>query len=37
VHHSDADFDVSTALRVHPLETIFMQGTYLARPTNRKS
>jgi hypothetical protein len=30
VHHSDADFDVSTALRVHPLETLFMQGTYLA-------
>jgi len=30
MHHSDADFDVSTALRVHPLETIFMQGTYLA-------
>src|SRR5579862_2735654 len=29
VHHSDPDFDVSTALRVHPLELIFTQGVYL--------
>ena len=30
VHHSDPDFDVSTALRVHPLEMILTQGPYLA-------
>jgi sterol desaturase/sphingolipid hydroxylase (fatty acid hydroxylase superfamily) len=30
VHHSDPDFDVSTALRVHPIESLVMQGTYLA-------
>jgi sterol desaturase/sphingolipid hydroxylase (fatty acid hydroxylase superfamily) len=30
VHHSDPDFDVSTAVRHHPAETIFMQGAYLA-------
>lgn len=29
VHHSDPDFDISTALRVHPLEVLFTQGTYL--------
>jgi len=30
VHHSDPDFDVSTAVRHHPAEVIFMQGAYLA-------
>jgi sterol desaturase/sphingolipid hydroxylase (fatty acid hydroxylase superfamily) len=30
VHHSDPDFDVSTGLRVHPLEVILMQGANLA-------
>jgi sterol desaturase/sphingolipid hydroxylase (fatty acid hydroxylase superfamily) len=30
VHHSDPDFDVSTGLRVHPIESILMQGAYLA-------
>lgn len=30
VHHSDPDFDVSTALRVHPLESVSIQGAYLA-------
>jgi sterol desaturase/sphingolipid hydroxylase (fatty acid hydroxylase superfamily) len=30
VHHSDPDFDVSTAFRHHPGEIIFMQGAYLA-------
>ena len=30
VHHSDPDFDVSTAVRHHPGEIIFMQGAYLA-------
>ena len=30
VHHSDPDFDVSTALRVHPIEMILTQGPYLA-------
>jgi sterol desaturase/sphingolipid hydroxylase (fatty acid hydroxylase superfamily) len=30
VHHSDPDFDVSTAIRHHPAESIFTQGAYLA-------
>jgi sterol desaturase/sphingolipid hydroxylase (fatty acid hydroxylase superfamily) len=30
VHHSDPDFDVSTAARVHPLEFLVMQGSTLA-------
>jgi sterol desaturase/sphingolipid hydroxylase (fatty acid hydroxylase superfamily) len=30
VHHSDPDFDVSTAFRVHPLELIFKQFGYFA-------
>jgi sterol desaturase/sphingolipid hydroxylase (fatty acid hydroxylase superfamily) len=30
VHHSDPDFDVSTAFRVHPFELLVVQGTYLA-------
>jgi sterol desaturase/sphingolipid hydroxylase (fatty acid hydroxylase superfamily) len=30
VHHSDPDFDVSTAFRVHPIEAVLMQGAYLA-------
>ena len=30
VHHSDPDFDVSTALRFHPVEVIFTHGAYLA-------
>ncbi len=30
VHHSDPDFDVSTAIRHHPAEGIFTQGVYLA-------
>jgi sterol desaturase/sphingolipid hydroxylase (fatty acid hydroxylase superfamily) len=30
VHHSDPDFDVSTAFRVHPIEQVAMQGCYLA-------
>jgi sterol desaturase/sphingolipid hydroxylase (fatty acid hydroxylase superfamily) len=29
VHHSDADFDVSTAVRFHPLESIVTEGLYL--------
>jgi len=29
VHHSDPDFDVSTAVRVHPVETLLTQGAYL--------
>jgi sterol desaturase/sphingolipid hydroxylase (fatty acid hydroxylase superfamily) len=29
VHHSDPDFDVSTALRVHPIEVVLTQGAYL--------
>lgn len=29
VHHSDPDFDVSTGLRVHPLEVILTQAAYL--------
>jgi sterol desaturase/sphingolipid hydroxylase (fatty acid hydroxylase superfamily) len=28
VHHSDPDFDVSTAFRVHPIELIFTQFGY---------
>jgi sterol desaturase/sphingolipid hydroxylase (fatty acid hydroxylase superfamily) len=30
IHHSDADFDVSTGLRVHPIEVVLTQGAYLA-------
>ena len=30
VHHADPDFDVSTGLRVHPIETILTQASYLA-------
>jgi sterol desaturase/sphingolipid hydroxylase (fatty acid hydroxylase superfamily) len=30
VHHSDPDFDVSTALRFHPLELVVTHGAYLA-------
>jgi sterol desaturase/sphingolipid hydroxylase (fatty acid hydroxylase superfamily) len=30
VHHSDPDFDVSTAFRVHPIELIFTQFGYFA-------
>ena len=30
VHHSDPDFDVSTAARVHPIEVVLMQGAYFA-------
>jgi sterol desaturase/sphingolipid hydroxylase (fatty acid hydroxylase superfamily) len=30
VHHSDADYDVSTAVRFHPLETLLIQSGYLA-------
>lgn len=30
VHHSDPDFDVSTGLRVHPLEMLLTQTAYLA-------
>jgi sterol desaturase/sphingolipid hydroxylase (fatty acid hydroxylase superfamily) len=30
VHHSDPEFDVSTAVRHHPAEAIFTQGVYLA-------
>lgn len=30
VHHSDPEFDVSTALRVHPIEVVWTQGVYLA-------
>jgi sterol desaturase/sphingolipid hydroxylase (fatty acid hydroxylase superfamily) len=29
VHHSDPDFDISTALRVHPVEVVLTQGAYL--------
>ncbi len=29
VHHSDPDFDVSTGLRVHPVDLIMTQGAYL--------
>ena len=28
VHHSDPDFDVSTATRVHPIEVVLTQGAY---------
>jgi sterol desaturase/sphingolipid hydroxylase (fatty acid hydroxylase superfamily) len=30
VHHSDPDFDVSTSLRVHPIEVVLTQGAYFA-------
>jgi len=30
VHHSDPDFDVSTAARVHPIEIILTQAAYLS-------
>ena len=30
VHHSDPDFDLSTGARVHPLETVLVQGATLA-------
>lgn len=30
VHHSDPDFDVSTAIRVHPIEVVLSQGAYFA-------
>jgi sterol desaturase/sphingolipid hydroxylase (fatty acid hydroxylase superfamily) len=30
VHHSDPDFDVSTAVRFHPIETLITQGALLA-------
>ena len=30
VHHSDPDFDVSTALRAHPIEVFLTQSAYLA-------
>lgn len=30
VHHSDPDFDVSTAARVHPIEVVVLQGAYFA-------
>ena len=30
VHHSDPDFDLSTALRVHPIEVVVAQGAYFA-------
>ena len=29
VHHSDPDFEVSTGLRAHPIETILVQGSAL--------
>jgi sterol desaturase/sphingolipid hydroxylase (fatty acid hydroxylase superfamily) len=29
VHHSDPDFDLSTAGRVHPIEVVLSQGAYL--------
>ena len=29
VHHSDPDYDVSTAVRFHPLETVSVQAVYL--------
>jgi len=29
VHHSDPEFDVSTGLRVHPIEVTISQGVYL--------
>jgi sterol desaturase/sphingolipid hydroxylase (fatty acid hydroxylase superfamily) len=30
VHHSDPDYDVSTAARFHPLEVVLARGGYLA-------
>jgi len=30
VHHSDPDYDVSTAARFHPIEVVSVQGAYLA-------
>jgi sterol desaturase/sphingolipid hydroxylase (fatty acid hydroxylase superfamily) len=30
VHHSDPDFDVSTAARVHPIEIVLTQAAYFA-------
>ena len=30
VHHSDPDYDVSTALRAHPIEVLFTQACYIA-------
>jgi len=30
VHHSDPDYDVSTAARFHPVEIVLTQGAYLA-------
>jgi sterol desaturase/sphingolipid hydroxylase (fatty acid hydroxylase superfamily) len=30
VHHSDPDFDLSTGARVHPIETVLVQGATLA-------
>jgi sterol desaturase/sphingolipid hydroxylase (fatty acid hydroxylase superfamily) len=30
VHHSDPDYDVSTAARFHPIEVVLTQGAYLA-------
>lgn len=30
VHHSDPDFDLSTGLRVHPMEVLFNQAGYLS-------
>ena len=29
VHHSDPDFDVSTAFRAHPLDIVYVQGLFL--------
>ena len=29
VHHADPDYDLTTALRFHPGETLFTEGTYL--------
>lgn len=33
VHHSDADFDLTTGFRFHPLETLWTHGSYLAAVT----
>lgn len=30
VHHSDPDYDVSTAARFHPIEVVLVQGAYIA-------
>lgn len=30
VHHSDPDFDLSTAARIHPIEVLLAQGAYFA-------